>query len=523
MRSPDRQFTPHYTMPKRKGKFYICVTVPKELRPFYSENQIRRSTGTLDKAVANERAQKKYIELLNDLEQKASLLDPFIEGLRHILEASGVEVSEWYTKGTLSKEFVGQNTIAFELTGKTTHLLRNDSTGKTSVMTIKERHEAQDYSDVAALVTRLGYSVPNHLVQMLSEEQRQKITELTIQPSGLKASEILKDPDKWTSGMGAQIVDNLEINPLKAPVEIQSDVAKPSRYSDVIENYLASKNSEASKEQSQRRLGCQRVIEYCGDLLLTEYDQLHAYDLARGMHEDGFSHSMIKKMISYGGGLFKYCLKHRDALGRQLLKAHPWVGIELEEYGVPKRKYIPLTKEELLALFVQEIPKQERLLLTIMITTGMRLDEVALMTWERITTFDDTLCFSLVNDVEDVKVKNRGSMRYIPIPDAVRPLLGNGGEGRLFDYRIDRDGKAQAKASDAVMPFVRNITDNDRKVAHSLRGNFKDLVRDAGVSKEMNDFITGHSQGDVAGDYGRGPSLASRIKVLNSLKHPWLT
>ena len=153
----------------------------------------------------------------------------------------------------------------------------------------------------------------------------------------------------------------------------------------------------------------------------------------------------------------------------------------------------------------------------------MRLDEVALMTWERITTFDDTLCFSLVNDVEDVKVKNRGSMRYIPIPDAVRPLLGNGGEGRLFDYRIDRDGKAQAKASDAVMPFVRNITDNDRKVAHSLRGNFKDLVRDAGVSKEMNDFITGHSQGDVAGDYGRGPSLASRIKVLNSLKHPWLT
>ena len=71
-------------------------------------------------------AQKKYIELLNDLEQKASLLDPFIEGLRHILEASGVEVSEWYTNGTLSKEFVGQNTIAFELTGKTTHLLRND-------------------------------------------------------------------------------------------------------------------------------------------------------------------------------------------------------------------------------------------------------------------------------------------------------------------------------------------------------------------------------------------------------------
>ncbi len=105
----------------------------------------------------------------------------------------------------------------------------------------------------------------------------------------------------------------------------------------------------------------------------------------------------------------------------------------------------------------------------------------------------------------------------------MRPLLGNGGEGRLFSYRIDADGKAQAKASDAIMPFIRNITDHDRKVAHSLSGNLKDLIRDAGVSKEINDFITGHAQGDVAGRYGSGPSLATRSEVLNQIKHPWLS
>ena len=33
---------------------------------------------------------------------------------------------------------------------------------------------------------------------------------------------------------------------------------------------------------------------------------------------------------------------------------------------------------------------------------------------------------------------------------------------------------------------------------------------DAGVSKEVNDFITGHASGDVAGQYGSGPSLRVR-------------
>ena len=72
------------------------------------------------------------------------------------------------------------------------------------------------------------------------------------------------------------------------------------------------------------------------------------------------------------------------------------------------------------------------------------------------------------------------------------------------------------------MPYIRQVTSNDRKVAHSLRGNFKDLVRDLEVSKEINDFITGHAQGDVAGKYGAGPSLNKRLEVINKIKHPWL-
>ena len=515
-----RKYSPPYTISLRKGKLYVCITVPKELRQFYSEPQLRRSTGTIDKALANERAQQKYIELLDDLSAKASRLDPFIEGLRLTLETSGVDVSEWYTKGTLTREFVGEDTVAYQLSGQLTHTVKEN--GKLKVVRLRETHVVEDYSEVAELVTRLGYSVPNHLVQMLPEEQQIKIRELTTASFGPKPSEILKNPKLWASNLGSQIIENLEAKPQPPRIKIKEDVAPVNKYSDVVEDYLASKSKEAKKEQSQRRLACERVIQFCGDLPLAEYTPLHAYDLAKAMHEDGFSNAMISKMKTYGGGLFKYALKNRDEHGRHLLQIQPWVDIDLAEYGVAKREYIPLSTEDLHALFAQDVPKQERLLLSIMITTGMRLDEVALMTWERLTVFDGVWCFSLVNDVEDVKVKNHGSMRYIPVPEILKPILGNGGEGRLFNYRIDVDGKAQAKASDAVMPYIRTVTQNDRKVAHSMRGNFKDFIRDLGVSKEINDFITGHAQGDVAGRYGAGPSMAKRLEVINQIKHPWL-
>jgi hypothetical protein len=113
-------------------------------------------------------------------------------------------------------------------------------------------------------------------------------------------------------------------------------------------------------------------------------------------------------------------------------------------------------------------------------------------------------------------------MRFVPVPEIIKPMLNQRGQGRVFAYRVDRDGKAQAAASDAVMPLIRMITTDDRKVAHSLRSNFKDELRELEVSKELNDFITGHAQGDVGGKYGEGPSMAKRLEVLNKISHPWL-
>ena len=84
----------------------------------------------------------------------------------------------------------------------------------------------------------------------------------------------------------------------------------------------------------------------------------------------------------------------------------------------------------------------------------------------------------------------------------------------MFTCRMDRDSEAQAAASDAVRPPSEDPATHDRKVAHSLRGSFKDALRELEVSKELNDFIKGHAQGDVGGKYGEGPSLRKEQRLL---------
>ena len=518
----DRKYRPHFTIHLKKGKYYVSVTVPKDLRHLFSDKQIRRSTGTSDKRVANERSDKIYNRILDQLNEAADQLDPFIEGLRPYLEQGGVDVSQWYRDGVLTCKFTGKKSLHYEMLGEETVVVLSE-TGKEKLKIVSEAMvtEEDSYSDVAVMVTRLGFAIPKHLIEMLPDDAKEEVLDLKRIPT-FNALKLLDDPQKWQNGKGLRVIENLQANPPNEMVKVTENTSNVKRFSELIEGYLKHHNSEAVKEQSQRKKACERVIEFCGDLLIDKYTPLHAYDLAQAMHELDYSNAQINKMITYGRGLFKYAQKIRNEYGQPVLLFQPWVDIDLKKYGVPQRSYLPFSHDELHAIFDLKLPKQERLLLSILITTGMRLDEVALMTWDRIKFQNGVLCFSLVNDSQNVRVKTTGSHRYVPIPDIIKKQFGNGGEGRVFDYRIDRDGKAQAAASDAVMPYIRLVTQYDRKVAHSMRGNFKDLVRELEISKELNDFITGHSQGDVAGRYGSGPSLAKRLELMNRIEHPWL-
>ena len=549
-----------YRLHLRKGKLYISQKAPADIAFMYAEGRHRISTGTSDRSVAREKAQSFLRKIADHFDYSRSKLDPFIEGVRPFLEAKGVDVVSWYKQGCITHELHRQHTLLWRATGGKYDFSPREEIGlwdlpEPTFETDEERlaweslraannikpqkpsttgtdlakdwawdvyfedFVATEHSHVAILVTVLGGYVPAHLLQGMHGELRSSITELTkpLQPdySKLFSGDL---PQSKLLDAVKRNVNNLPTNPV---VEVADAPPVVLRFSDVVEDYLNSK-AEASKERSQRLKACRTVMDICGDLPLTEYNKLHAYDVARSMHENGYSRSQISKMITYGRGLFKYATKNRGTNGQALLEDQPWKDIELDDFGKEKRHYKPLEADELYALFALDMGEQERLILTILITTGMRLDEVALLTWERIREYKKVLCFCLVNDTGDERFKNRGSMRYIPVPKITKPMLSQRGTGRVFAYRRDRDGKAQAAASDALMPLIRKITKDDRKVVHSLRGNFKDALRELEVSKEMNDFITGHAQGDVGGKYGEGPSMRKRAEVLDRIEHPWL-
>ena len=554
-----------YQLHMRKGKQYISQKAPADIAFMYADGRYRLSTGTSDKAVAKANAQKYLRKIEQHFDRSRESLEPFIEGVRPYLESKGVDVVQWYKLGHIECDLYHDETILWRLTGGKYEFNKRESIGEWDLpvptfdteeerqvweklkaegnATLKQRPKsdsdipddtgmdvpqgwnvycedfvATEYSDVAILVTVLGGYVPTHVLEYLDADSRASIEKLT-EPLKPDYAAIFSDKLPQSKLLDA-IKDNVNHLPTDPVVKIADAPSDQIRFSDVVEDYLNSK-TEASKERSQRLKACETVIRICGDRPLVGYTKLDAYDIAKSMHEDGYSRSQISKMITYGRGLFKYATKTRGTNGEALLLDQPWKDIELDDYGKEKRKYKPLELEELEALFGLDMGEQERLLLSILISTGMRLDEVALMTWERIREYKDVLCFCLVNDTGDERFKNRGSMRYVPVPEIIKPMLAKRGQGRLFTYRVDRDGKAQAAASDAVMPLIRKITTDDRKVAHSLRGNFKDALRELEVSKELNDFITGHAQGDVGGRYGEGPSLKKRAEVIDRIQHPW--
>ena len=93
---------------------------------------------------------------------------------------------------------------------------------------------------------------------------------------------------------------------------------------------------------------------------------------------------------------------------------------------------------------------------------------------------------------------------YVPLHDKAK--------GITFPINVTRD---------SLHNLVRKVTDDPTLSLHSLRHTFKDLSRDAGVSKENQDFVTGHGQGDIAGKYGNGPSITTRYEAIMAVKHPW--
>jgi integrase len=226
-------------------------------------------------------------------------------------------------------------------------------------------------------------------------------------------------------------------------------------------------------------------VNLIGDLPLHEVDLTTAYAFIDKQLEQkpDTSHSLIKDTDWTMSKLYSFLMK------RAYVKNNPFVGLDLKTYGTKTKNILLFTSEELFTVLRHNWEPQERLLLSIMTTTGMRLNEAGTLTWDRFndTEFQGIRYFSLFDTNEEIiATKNVESKRIIPLhPDLVLPPKGT---GRFFDYKIYEGHSCAIKAGNAINPTLNELVPHPGKSAHSFRSSLMILLKDADVSKEVNEY-----------------------------------
>ena len=303
--------------------------------------------------------------------------------------------------------------------------------------------------------------------------------------------------------------------------------------------YLEDTNQGDHKERTSRRNKLFEFVSVVGNLHVEDIKKQHGYQYAKWLNDEGKANSTVRSLITKVGAFLTWCEQE------DFIDNNPFYNLKLSHYGKESLPYLPFDFDELTAIFAQEMEAANRLCLSILAVTGARLDEIALLDWSQVKTEFGITFIDL--RPEEVIVKTDGSHRVVPIHPTVAEDLWSmktSDGGRIFNYKIDANGKSQNDASKTLMPYVRNVTKHKRKVVHSLRGTFKQMLENAGITQDMiekletgeislaeidlairenkvdkrvNDKITGHSARDTAGKYGYGPLLIPRANAVSKI------
>ncbi|MGX5913448.1 DUF6538 domain-containing protein [Aliidiomarina sp. Khilg15.8] len=149
--------------------------------------------------------------------------------------------------------------------------------------------------------------------------------------------------------------------------------------------------------------------------------------------------------------------------------------------------------------------------------TGARAEELSQLYVADVKQTDGIYYIDINDNAADKSVKNRGSVRIVPIHshlielgfiDYVKTLNA---EQRVFPKLSQGSGSAySSRVSKWLGTYFREEcgTNRDIKPIHGFRHTFKTMARGSGVAKDVVDTLQGHSSGDVAESYGEYPLAA---------------
>lgn len=493
-------------IPSKGNVWYVIITKPEELRDGKKNIQTRRSTGTTD-----ERSAKiKHSHIVESIYSEWDALlkrDPFIE----LLEENGFSDTIHHQSAAEFVDRFGKVEAAMRLWMKLVNERGQQHPFIDAVFNHLSYQEALEFKSV---ITPAEDPYPAPIQAQKASELRDFLTEIDDEP-------VYSDP-----------------LPLEKPT-VTINHTGCRTILDYLPEYLGARKwiriRQKTKTESETKIKvCADII---GNLPLDQILANHGFLIAQELDATGKANSTIKAHINSLSLMLDYAASRLINEGvtppRPYMTANPLKGISLKEYGTQKRSWEPLSEGQLFRLFDQDIPDMDRLLLSILVTTGMRLDEAALLTGKQLKRDRNNIRYFDLSLTAVVK-NDRFAARKVAIPDCL--ILPHLNDGIVFDFPRNKDGKASSRASrvlnEKYFHPIRTSEDDDRKVVHSLRHNLSGFLlnlSDPAPSAEQLDWITGHGmQGGISESerqktYSQDPDVKVKYDIVNRVKHPWLS
>lgn len=317
-----------------------------------------------------------------------------------------------------------------------------------------------------------------------------------------------------------------------AGLEVPSD----SLPLDTLVDYWLTQKERRPRTIMEARNVLQRLALHLGHsdaIRVTSKDAIAFKDALIG---SGLRHATTKKLLGLARAVFE------TATVNQKIQANPFKELKSVWPRVREKQRVSFSASDLRLIFQSPIYScGERprggageaafWIPLLALCTGMRLEEIAQLTRDDVRESGAIHFIQVADDFATGKVvKTWASVRRVP----VHPTLIDLGfltfvrtpcpvsHGQLFP-RVRSSGVRQRSASWSQWfgRYLRRTVGiaDQRKTFHSFRHTFKDLCREAGISKDLHDRLTGHSTQSVSDTYGSDSfplsPLAAAVRLID--------
>ncbi|VGO11876.1 hypothetical protein PDESU_00423 [Pontiella desulfatans] len=279
---------------------------------------------------------------------------------------------------------------------------------------------------------------------------------------------------------------------------------------------------------------------------LDKFEGLSIHAIAKKQHRNTMQPATVNHKLGHIGTVFNYAVKHgylsRNPLVDLVLPLEKLPSKERDSYSTDQLQRLIDTMADLTAS--GKVKRHQYFWVTMScLYSGARLNEIAQLTLDDITTVDGIPCFNITSEGELAKsLKNRSSCRVIPI----HPTLIDLGFMRYYEERLsrttryspasrtrlwhniygDKDGNTGRGVSrwfnDTARPkFLTNEEHEDHKAKrksycfHSLRHTFISQAQNqARMNPRIEMRLTGHSDAFISEEHARyGKDMHPKIML----------